>query len=84
MSGSGNEPRDEDRPRVRRTDASERRRADGLSHDERYEDVRFEWGPDLAVRPVRRPRAHAEPSRTTTKADNRAACTGARSTRATY
>ena len=45
MSGSGNEPRDEeDRPRVRRTDASERRRADGPSHDERYEDVRFERG----------------------------------------
>ena len=44
MSGSGNEPRDEDRPRVRRTDASERRRADGPSHAERYEDVRFERG----------------------------------------
>ena len=43
MSGSGNEPRDEDRPRVRRTDASERRRPDSPSHDERYEDVRFEW-----------------------------------------
>jgi aquaporin Z/aquaporin NIP len=43
MSGSGNEPRDEDRPRVQRTDASERRRADSPSHDERYEDVRFEW-----------------------------------------
>ena len=43
MSGSGNEPRDENRPRVRRTDASERRRADSPSHDERYEDVRFEW-----------------------------------------
>ena len=43
MSGSGSEPRDEDRPRVRRTDASERRsRADSPSHDERYEDVRFE------------------------------------------
>jgi MIP family channel proteins len=45
MPGSGNEPRDEDRPRVRRTDASERRsRPDGPSHDERYEDVRFERG----------------------------------------
>jgi MIP family channel proteins len=44
MSGSGSEPRDEDRPRVRRTDASEeRRRPDRPSHDERYEDVRFEW-----------------------------------------
>ncbi|HVF01626.1 MAG TPA: MIP/aquaporin family protein [Rubrobacteraceae bacterium] len=43
MSGSGNEPRDEDRPRVRRSDASERRRADSPLHDERYEDVRFEW-----------------------------------------
>src|SRR5215212_2867468 len=42
MSGSGREPRDEERPRVRRTDASERRRADSPSHDERYEDVRFE------------------------------------------
>ena len=45
MSGSGSEPRDEDRPRVRRTDASERRsRADGPLHDERHEDVRFERG----------------------------------------
>jgi aquaporin Z/aquaporin NIP len=46
MPGSGNEPRDEeDRPRVRRTDASERRsRPDSPSHDERYEDVRFERG----------------------------------------
>jgi len=45
MSGSGSGPRDEeDRPRVRRTDASERRRADGPSHAERYEDVQFERG----------------------------------------
>src|ERR671912_1172038 len=44
MSGSGREPRDEERPRVRRTDASERRRADSPSDDERYEDVRFERG----------------------------------------
>jgi Major intrinsic protein len=44
MSGSGREPRDEERPRVRRTDASERRRAVSPSHDERYEDVRFERG----------------------------------------
>ena len=44
MSGSGNEPRDEDRPRVRRTDATERRREDRPSHAERYEDVRFERG----------------------------------------
>src|ERR687897_2233785 len=42
MSGSGREPRDEERPRVRRTDASERRRANRPSHDERHEDVRFE------------------------------------------
>src|SRR5918993_508525 len=42
MSGSGREPRDEERPRVRRTDASERRRANRPSHDERYEDVHFE------------------------------------------
>src|SRR5215210_3094533 len=44
MSGVGSEPRDENRPRVRRTDASERRRADSPSHDERYEDVSFERG----------------------------------------
>src|ERR671912_518860 len=44
MSGSGREPRDEERPRVRRTDASERRRANRPSHDERYEDVHFERG----------------------------------------
>src|ERR671917_2150207 len=44
MSGSRNEPRDEDRPRVRRTDASQRRRADSPSHAERHEDVRFERG----------------------------------------
>ena len=44
MSGSGREPRDEERPRVRRTDASERRRADSPSHGERYEDVHFERG----------------------------------------
>ena len=44
MSGSGREPRDEERPRVRRTDASERRRADSPSHDERYEDVHLERG----------------------------------------
>ena len=44
MSGLGNEPRDEeDRPQVRRTEATERRRrAEGPLHDERYEDVRFE------------------------------------------
>lgn len=44
MSGSGREPRDEERPRVRRTDASERRRSDSPSHGERYEDVHFERG----------------------------------------
>src|SRR5918995_4784020 len=44
MSGSGREPRDEERPRVRRTDASERRRANRPSHAERHEDVRFERG----------------------------------------
>src|ERR671910_1633319 len=45
MSRSGSEPRDENRPRVRRTDASEgRSRAEDPLHDERYEDVRFERG----------------------------------------
>ena len=42
MSGSGSEPRDEDRPRVRRTDAAEGRKAEEPSQAERYEDVRFE------------------------------------------
>src|SRR5215210_8229456 len=43
MSGSGSEPRDENRPRVRRTDAAEKRsRAEHPLHDERHEDVRFE------------------------------------------
>ena len=45
MSGVGSEPRDENRPRVRRTDAAEgRSRAEDPLHDERYEDVRFERG----------------------------------------
>jgi MIP family channel proteins len=45
MSGSGSEPKDEDRPRVRRTDAIEgRSRSEDPLHDERYEDVRFERG----------------------------------------
>src|SRR5215207_8398019 len=45
MSGLGSEPRGENRPRVRRTDAAEgRSRAEDPSHDERYEDVRFERG----------------------------------------
>src|SRR3712207_4948709 len=45
MSGSGSEPRDQTRPRVRRTDAGEgRSRVDSLSHDDRYEDVRSERG----------------------------------------
>src|SRR5215210_3603519 len=45
MSGLGSEPRDQNRPRVRRTDAAEgRSRAEDPSHDERYEDVRFERG----------------------------------------
>src|SRR5215210_5702647 len=45
MSGLGSEPRDQNRPRVRRTDAAEgRSRAEDPSHVERYEDVRFERG----------------------------------------
>src|ERR687889_783190 len=45
MSGVGSEPRDENRPRVRRTDAAEgRSRADSPLYDERHEDVRFERG----------------------------------------
>src|SRR5919107_5333656 len=45
MSGLGSEPRDENRPRVRRTDAAQgRSRATSPLHDERYEDVRFEQG----------------------------------------
>src|ERR687897_3011106 len=45
MSGVGSEPRDENRPRVRRTDAAQgRSRAEDPLHDERYEDVRFERG----------------------------------------
>src|SRR5919199_3301225 len=46
MSGLGSEPRDQNRPRVRRTDAAQgRSRAEDPSHDERYEDdVRFERG----------------------------------------
>ena len=39
--------------------------------------------PDPAARRARRPRAHAEASTTTMKANSRAACTGASSTRAT-
>src|ERR671912_1818542 len=45
MSGVGSEPRDENRPRVRRTDAAEgRSRAEDPLHDERHEDVSFERG----------------------------------------
>src|SRR5919107_5763579 len=45
MSGVGSEPRDQNRPRVRRTDAAEgRSRSEDPLHDERYEDVRFERG----------------------------------------
>src|SRR5215213_7264119 len=61
MSGLGSEPRDQNRPRVRRTDAAEgRSRAEDPSHDERYEDVRFERGsrsvgsPGSATRSPRR------------------------------
>src|SRR5215211_377277 len=60
MSGLGSEPRDQNRPRVRRTDAAEGRRADSPLHDERYEDVRFERGsrsvgsPGSATRSPRR------------------------------
>src|SRR5918994_319258 len=45
MSGVGSEPRDENRPRVRRTDAAEgRSRAEDPLHDERHEDVSVEHG----------------------------------------
>src|ERR687893_2658025 len=45
MSGVGSEPRDENRPRVRRTDAAEERsRVEDPLHAERHEDVRFERG----------------------------------------
>ncbi len=45
MSGSGSEPRDENRPRVRRTDAAQKRsRAEDPLHDEGQEDVRYERG----------------------------------------
>src|SRR5215207_3384526 len=45
MSGVGSEPRGENRPRVRRTDAAEgRSRAEDPLHAERHEDVRFERG----------------------------------------
>src|SRR5919107_4854095 len=45
MSGVESEPRDQNRPRVRRTDAAQgRSRAEDPLHDERYEDVRFERG----------------------------------------
>src|SRR5918995_6249663 len=42
MSGVGSEPKDQNRPRVRRTDAAEGRRTEDPLHAERYEDVRFE------------------------------------------
>jgi MIP family channel proteins len=45
MSGVGSEPRDENRPRVRRTDAAEERsRVEDPLYDERHEDVSFERG----------------------------------------
>ena len=45
MSGVESEPRDENRPRVRRTDAAQgRSRAEDPLHDGRHEDVRFERG----------------------------------------
>src|SRR5918994_4629541 len=45
MSGVGSEPRDENRPRVRRTDAAEgRSRAEDPLHDEPHEDVSVERG----------------------------------------
>src|SRR5918993_121233 len=45
MSGVGSEPRDENRPRVRRTDVAEKRsRVEDPLHDERHEDVHFERG----------------------------------------
>src|SRR5215204_1235558 len=45
MSGVGSEPRDQNRPRVRRTDAAEgRSRAEDPLYDGRHEDVSFERG----------------------------------------
>src|ERR687897_2863784 len=45
MSGVGSEPKDQNRPRVRRTDAVEGpSRAEDPLHAERHEDVRFERG----------------------------------------